>query len=247
MLENNNVFQIYLSDKEGEIPPLISLATESILNGLNGYKHHILKNEELRTMIKDNFDLETLRSYDSLVPYAYKADLGRYCLLHKFGGWYFDISITLNQLIPRVDGVKNVIFKDAPNPGLSSWNCSNSILFAEAGDKIYENIIKQINKNCSEKYYGTNSLCPTGPSLLGQMFAIHGPEQTTITGMLLPLTPHHSIKNYAFILPDGRIFAWGKKTWGTNAGDGLGGLGAEGTNSYSELYALKRIYSNDLA
>lgn len=243
MKRNNNVFQIYLSDKEGDIPPLIALATESIKSNLNGYDYHIFRGEELRNLIKVEFDKETLKSYDKLLPYAYKADLARYCLLYKFGGWYFDISVTMNSQIPRVDGVRNVIFKDAPNPGLSSWNCSNSVLFSVAGDSIYEKIISEINKNCSEKYYGTNSLCPTGPSLLGQIFAAHGPQNTTITGMLLPLTPHHPIKNYAFVLPDGNIFAWGKKTWGTNIGDGLSGLGAEGTNSYSQLYALRKIYA----
>jgi mannosyltransferase OCH1-like enzyme len=243
MYKNNNVFQIYLSDKEEDIPPLISLSVESIKNGLNGYNHFILRNEELRNIIKNEFDNETLKSYDKLIPYAYKADLARYCLMNKYGGWYFDISVTLNSQIPKVEGVKNVIFKDAPNPGLSSWNCSNSILYSEAGDEIYEKIIIQINKNCSENYYGINSLCPTGPSLLGQIFAMNGPQSTTITGMLLPLTPYHTIKNYAFILPDGSIFAWGKKTWGTNTGDGLNGLGAEGTNSYSQLYASKNIYA----
>ena len=43
-------------------------------------------------------------AYDSLNPLAYKADLARYCILYKNGGWYLDVGLTaIGRADTRVD------------------------------------------------------------------------------------------------------------------------------------------------
>ena len=91
------------------------------------------------------------------------------------------------------------------------------------------------------EYYGTRSIDPTGPSLLGQAMATHGTCNKHVIGDMLALTPTHQLTNRAFVLPSGNILAW-SKPWSSNGPVSLSGLGAEGTNNYKELWAERNIY-----
>ena len=44
--------------------------------------------ESLRNFIENEFDLSTLKAFDKIKPYAYKADLGRYCILYIYASQY---------------------------------------------------------------------------------------------------------------------------------------------------------------
>lgn len=238
---NRNIFQIYLSDDDA-LPVGLEQCTQTIASNRGDYQHRIAGGKELRSLLETAFSAEIVRAYDSLVPYSYKADLGRFCLLFKFGGWYMDITVTLTHPLPVLSGIGHIAFKDAPWPNQHAWETSTSVIYACAGSKVMEAAIGIILDNCRNEYYGTSPLDPTGPGVLGRALAIAGPDNATITGMYLPLTPQHAQKNFAFVLPDGRILAWGKKTHGTPLGDGLAHYGATGTNSYTELYKNRMIY-----
>ncbi len=71
------------------MPEVLQLLNGTIKNGfpIDDYKR--FNNEELREFIKEHFDESVVKAYDSLRSYSNKADLGRYCLLHAIGGWYF--------------------------------------------------------------------------------------------------------------------------------------------------------------
>ncbi len=239
---NKNIFQIYISDSN-EIPTQLTDCMESIKANSNGYKYQLYRGDELREFIKKNFDKDVIWAYDKLTPYSYKADLGRYCLLQKYGGWYFDISTSMTAKLPIVKNLSNIVFRDTPYPaGRSAWETSTSVIYSEAGNDLTKIAIDMVVENCKADFYGTFTLDPTGPGLFGRALAKIGPSKTTVNGMYLSLTPHHKLKNFACILPSGKILAWGKKTHGTNLSDGLGSFGAKGTNSYIELYKARKIY-----
>lgn len=243
MEENRNIFQIYLTDEiESNPSPEINECINSIRKNSASLHHFLLNNFELENIISNNLPLEVIQAYRKLAPYSYKADLGRYCLLYLYGGWYFDVSVRVSTPIPSIVGLSHIIFKDAPNPSSQSWDASTSVIYAEKGSQIMLNSIEQIIENCRKESYGVNALCPTGPSVLGRSVALNGPDPHIMHGMLMTLTPKHKLQNNAFVLPDGNILAWGKKTWGTPEGDGLAGLGAKGTNSYALLYHTRNIY-----
>jgi hypothetical protein len=163
--------------------------------------------------------------------------------LYLFGGWYFDASVRLNIDLPSYENINLIVFKDAPNPGLPSWDLSTSVIYGEKGEMLFEIMIREIIKNTEIEFYGTTPLSPTGPTLFGRCIASLGEKVSTLTGLLSPLTPMHHNKNYAFVLPDGSIFAWGKSSWGMQTGDGLSAFTTKGTNSYNEMYYSRKIYS----
>jgi Uma2 family endonuclease len=69
-------------------------------------------------------------------------------------------------------------------------------------------------------------------------------NKNIIFGQYLALTPSHHQKNYAFVLPDGKILAFGKATVGTNKSEGLEGFGvtSDEKSNYPKLWRNGRIY-----
>jgi len=243
MIVNKNVFQVLITEDEiTEIPSSLVNCISTVRALSNGHSHFVLQGSVIRGLIASRMDSQILQAYDGLVPFAYKADLARYCLLYLFGGWYFDIAGRLNAPLPVVESASHVFFKDAPNPGLPSWDVHNGLIYATQGSSIMMSTILAIAKNYSERWYGINALCPTGPNLLGRVVAIHGPDPSHIIGNYLPLTPMHDCKNNAYILSDGTILAFGKATTGMATGAGLSGYGITTGNFYGELYRNRGIY-----
>ena len=48
------------------------------------FKHALFDIEDCRRFIIENFERAVIEAYDNLIPYAYKCDLWRYCILYKF-------------------------------------------------------------------------------------------------------------------------------------------------------------------
>ena len=232
------VSQIFLSDDGAELSPYLGHAVGTVQQAFSGANYQLYTKETLRDFIQDNYDKEVVAAYDSLKPYAYKADLGRYCLLNKLGGWYVDIGVRLVHLVDVGPRIKFLAFRDIQRFSFTSWACSIGILYSQPNNLALQFAIEAIVNNCQEQYYGITPLCPTGPTLLGAALAANGGQSDFVYGDYLELTTNHQNKNRAFVLPDGTIMGWGKPTDG---GD-LKGLGAKGTNNYNELWAQKQVY-----
>jgi mannosyltransferase OCH1-like enzyme len=234
-----NVSQIYLSDSEDqELSPFLKYATSTVVRAFPGANHTIYDKQSLRKYIVDNYESDVVWAYDKLRPYAYKADLGRYCLLQKLGGWYFDISVRLETPAQLDERIEFLGFRDIQKHSLTSWACSTTILFSKPDNKVFGTAIAYVVRNCREEFYGRTPLCPTGPTVLGEALAAHRSQDNYVFGDVLELTPTHEIKNKAFILPDGIIMAWNKPAKG---GD-LTGLGANGVNNYNEFWHTRNVY-----
>lgn len=232
------ISQIYLSDESDELSPFLQHATGTVKNAFPDANHTIYTKETLRQFIADNYEERILQAYDQLRPYSYKADLGRFCLLNKLGGWYMDIAVRIVNPVEVGPRIKFLAFRDIQRFSYTSWACATTVLYSQPDNTAMQIAIDMIATNCTEKYYGITPLCPTGPTLLGKALAVNGSQSDFIYGDYLELTPTHEQKNRAFVLPDGTIMAWSKPSGG---GD-LSGLGAKGVNNYNEMWAAKRIY-----
>lgn len=237
-----HVSQIYLSDSEDQgLSPFLEFATQTVMRAFPGADHRFYDKQTLRQFLVDNYDREVVWAYDKLRPYAYKADLGRYCLLGKLGGWYLDMAVQIVNPIKLAEQTQFVGFRDIQRFSGSTWSCSNAIIFSKPGNKVFETVIAYVVRHCHEEYYGRTPLCPTGPTVFGAALAAHRPQENYIFGDFVELTPAHKIKNRAFVLPDGTIMAWGKPTGG---GD-LVGLGASGVNNYNDFWRARDVYAKE--
>ena len=234
------ISQIFLTTNPREkLSPFLEYATGTIDNVFPKAEHVIYNDEQLRTFIEENYDKETVWAYDSLKPFSYKADLGRFCLLNAIGGWYFDIAVRAVNAVDVGERIKFLAFRDIQRFSYTSWACATTVLYSKPDNKGLQIAIEKIIANCKNKYYGITPLCPTGPTLLGEALAANGSQADFVYGDYLELTPTHQQKNRAFVLPDGTIMAWSKPSGG---GD-LTGVGAKGVNNYNELWAARDVYA----
>ena len=237
------VSQIFLSDHEEDpLPPALASLSASVRQYLPAPQgdYQLYTDARLREFLQRHFGPELLWAYERLRPYAYRADLGRYALLFQRGGWYFDIGTRLHspvQLNPRIE---LVLFREQLLAGNCSWACQNAVLYARPGHPLFQKALERVIWNCRHEHYGANTLCPTGPILLGRALAQLDPDlNTLVVGESMRLTPTHANKNLAFVLPDGTIFAFHKPA---GSGD-LSALGARGTNNYVELWQKRQVYA----
>lgn len=234
------ISQIFLSDAGDELSPFLQHATGTVKAAFPGASHTIYNKESLRQFIADNYDTKVLWAYDTLKPYSYKADLGRFCLLNKLGGWYMDIAVRITNPVEIGPRIKFLAFRDIQRFSFTSWACATTVLYSQPNNSALQTAIEMIVVNCTERYYGITPLCPTGPTLLGKALAVNGSQSNFVYGDYLELTPAHEQKNRAFVLPDGTIMAWSKPSGG---GD-LTGVGAKGVNNYNELWAARDVYAS---
>jgi mannosyltransferase OCH1-like enzyme len=233
------ISQIFLSDTDQELSPFLRHAVSTVKSAFPNDNHTVYNKNSLRKFIADNYDADVLVAYDALRPYSYKADLGRFCLLNKLGGWYFDIPVRVMNPVEVGDRIEWLAFRDIQRFSYTSWACATTVLYSKPNNSALTTAIEMIVNNCQEKYYGITPLCPTGPTLLGAALAANGGNANFVYGDYLELTPTYEQKNRAFVLPDGTIMAWSKPSGG---GD-LTGVGAKGVNNYNELWANRQVYA----
>ncbi len=235
-----DISQIYLTDAADKtLPAFLAAAVTSVKSNFPGSRHTLYLNHELRRFIVDHFEAPVVQAYDSLVPYSYRADLGRYCLLFVKGGWYFDIAVQVITGIPVDDGVEFLAFRDRQLHSGTSWACSNAVLYSRPGNPVLKSAIDRVVRNCQEQYYGITPLCPTGPTVLGEALAENRANSRHVLGDSLELTPTRPKRNLAFVLPDGTLMAWGKPAEG---GD-LASLGAKGVHNYNDFWHARKVYT----
>jgi hypothetical protein len=230
--------QIYLSDEDSELPPFLRHCQESAQQAIAHTRYVLYDHATLRSFISQHYDGDVVAAYDKLAPYAYRSDLGRYCLLHTLGGWYIDVAIRplLRFGVPEMTEV--FAFRESNRLAGSSWGVSNGALYSKPGHAIFATAISLIVENCRNENYGFNSLCPSGPNLLGRAFALNNSVENIIFGDVMLLTPGYKKVNKSMVLPTGDIFAFFKPS----AGGDLKSLGATGVNNYNELYNSRLVY-----
>jgi hypothetical protein len=240
-----HVSQIYLSDAGDQLPAPLQKCVDRVRRHHPEAEHRLYGLRTLREFIANNFEDEVIKAYDKLKPYAYKADLGRYCLLYRLGGWYFDIAVKLMTAVHLPPEVEALAYRDIQKNSGTCWACSNTILYSKQGNEVFRIAIEQVVQNCRDEYYGITALCPTGPTLLGRAFALHGARKDFVFGDLKRLTRLQRLtrlscgRKHAFFLPNGVLHAFFKRAKG---GD-LTSLGGKGTNNYSRLYNTRDVYS----
>ena len=252
METNKNFFQIILStnvEQDLRLPPLLEEASLHSQGCLPGFSYKRWNNDSLRELIKTFFSKDVVDAYDSLVPLAYKSDLGRYCLLYQYGGWYADISLKIvTKAISGVVVEGLNFFRDygagLPSPMVNTFDIMNAFMCSQSKHPALEQCIIQIVRNVKAKYYGFSSVSPTGPRLLGRILAAYELGMVRQIGHFMPLTQGFKQRNLAYVANSGEIFAWHKTTWHPShpGGGNLADVGLQGTNNYNELWRARKVY-----
>jgi len=157
---------IYQTWHTKDLPPLMKKTVNQIIYSNPGFNHQLFDDNDCRNFIKDNFDINVLNAFDSLIPGAYKADLWRYCILYKKGGIYLDIKyVPLNgfNFINLTEKEHWVLDKDKNG-------IYNALMVCKPNNEILLKAINKVVDNVKNRFYGSNCLHPTGPTMLAEFF-----------------------------------------------------------------------------
>lgn len=172
---------MYKQGESAHVPPQIQKLYRKIENDNPGYHVVYFSSARRRDFIVTNLEEEfpgVTKTYDHLVPGAYKADLFRTCVLYANGGLYGDYSqqylVALDTMVDcQVDEL--VLSLDAPIPLLPIPYRRGIACFlaSRARNPFWRQCIQNIMKNYREKWYGASYLDPTGPGLMHDVLDKH--------------------------------------------------------------------------
>ena len=242
------IHQILITDDlapSRDLPAALDSNRQDLLALYPRTQYKLWLKDEVRAFLREAFDADVLSTFDTLKPYAFKADLARYCLLYAQGGLYVDLGIRLMKTwdVPEAFGFS--AFKELNFTSISWAIVQNGLIWSRPGRRELEIAIKWIVENCRARYYGRGALYSTGPVLFGRAIvaamAAHGQADEADDqwiGEYRWVTPDGAMKNDAYVAPDHTVVAFRTKAI---PGD-LRHLGLLGTNNYRAMWARRQVY-----
>jgi hypothetical protein len=147
--------------------------------------------ETAREFIRDHFDTVVLHAFDSLVPFSFKADLFRYCVMYIHGGIYLDMKFE------SVNGFRftEVLEKEQYVLDVDGNSIYNALLICKPRSKVMFKCIFQIVKHVKDKDYTDCDLSITGPGMAKHMVTKELKAESRLK--------HECINYNKYILKDG--------------------------------------------
>jgi mannosyltransferase OCH1-like enzyme len=243
---NRHVHQIVFTDPGAHAPTgYAERAIRSVRDAFPGCEHRIWNLGEATEFISGHFDRDVARAFDRLAPYAYKADLFKYCLLHVVGGWYVDAGVTMLGSPLRAPFASSanppgfVLFRST-GPDDAPWNCSVALLYAEPGHDVFTTAIAEVVDNCKNQRYGATPLSPT-MSPFGRALAIHDVHQRVRLGAVVDVRRRSYDRAYE-LPPIGRVAARKPTSTGRSTVGDVSYVGMHGTNNYYEMWIRREAF-----
>jgi mannosyltransferase OCH1-like enzyme len=167
------IHKIYIIENNDVIPSNIQNAINTWKDLNPGYTLKIWYHNDCLNYLKKYFTEAHVNCFNGFIPYAYKADFFRYCVIYNEGGWYTDIQQVL--LVPlNVINDKNyewVSCYDETGTENKVKRCmQNSFFGATKGNILLKKTIDLCIENYNTNNYTSSPWEITGPCLLGNIF-----------------------------------------------------------------------------
>lgn len=129
------------------------------------------------------------KSYESLIPGAFKADVLRLCALYAFGGFYADMGVEITvDLYSLIKADTELLLTTDLDFGY--WN---GFIAASPRHPFLHACLRQIKIHVETCFYGKRDLEITGPHLLGNVYKQmypHPQQPKGITFLRVKRPPH---------------------------------------------------------
>ncbi len=239
---NRNVHQIVFADPGSPTPSdYIDEAMRSVRKAFPRCHYTVWSLNDAVAFIAEHFPPDVLRAFHCLRPYAYKADLFKYCVLHVIGGWYVDAGIRmlkspLSASFAHVPTPPEFVLFSSRGGWSAPWDCSLALLYAEPGHPVFTTAIAEVVANCRERRYGTNPICPT-MTPFGRALAIHDVRENIKLGYMVDVKGSSFGRAYE-LQPFGLVAT---KKPNARGGD-VASVGLAGSNNYAEMWKQREVF-----
>ena len=224
------IHQIYISDDDTQPGSDILGKIHSLKSLYSDYDYTLWNNQSITDFLSENFSDEVLKAYHMIKPYAFKADLARYCILYKLGGYYIDIAVCPEvKFEPKTPVMFRGNSSKQESGGLDIIE-NNIMFFPTAGNTDLKLFIDKSVQNILELNYGDHPLDITSPIMLGRL------ETNTITYGSVDVVNNRK----AHIFNDDLVCFF-KSAY--MARQTLNEFGCEGTNDYAAMYFNQDVFN----
>jgi mannosyltransferase OCH1-like enzyme len=244
-----HVHQILILIDDSDISSFIPNSSQTVKDFCSNFLekedevvYKVWSNSEIRTLLKDSFEPEVLEAYDSVVPGSYKADLAKYCLLYKFGGWYVDMNTEIVDVPPSFYNEYDLILftEDFRGSGVPYGVIVGLMYSKNTSHQVFKNAIDITVNNIKNKTYGINPLAITSTIVLGEAVAQYGSKEGLANRYLIgdfSYSPEE--QRHLYLWSDGKLFAKNKSHARPNSG---GDPFIKKTNNYNVYWETRSVY-----
>lgn len=206
-------------------------------------EYQLFDTSDIEDLLKDNYGTETLESFRTLLPPAFKADLARLAIADTYGGWYADIGTSVANATAMVELSKQqiVMFNETRDPHLRAQqgnlpSIQNGAFFSQANSPLLKKAIEGINKKVKKRYYGVSPWDITGPTHIGGI-AYSKPFDKMLLGEFFWTQHPDGHLQYAYVWKDGTNVVWYKSP-------NKQSMFRHPTLDYHAAWHERRVYSN---
>ena len=138
------------------------------------YEYFLYDNVMCRNFILENFSIDVINAYDKINTGAFKADLWRYCILYKYGGFYADIdTLCIGKIDDFINESTDYIIPIDLNVDNEKYCLFNAFIGTVPNNPILLSCITQIVHNVKNDILPRFKLDIAGPGLIGKKTNIY--------------------------------------------------------------------------
>lgn len=223
------IHQIWISDDNRSFSDQIKNTVEKLKFLYEGFDYQIYNNADCRNEVR-KFNPKLTKIYDTILPYAFKADLARYIILYMYGGYYYDISICPEHRFEC--DLDSLLYKGIHNK-LETNNLTiienNFMFFKDSNHEFLYSTIEESIRRIKLKKYGRHPLDITGPIMLTDINC-----DNINFGQVKRISEDQKASYYNDIIH----YKHKPKTYQAN----LYKMGCVGTNNYEEMWFDKKVF-----
>jgi len=145
-----------------------SMISHDLIENNKEFNYFFFDETDCEKFILNNYPDNVYNAYKSLIPFDYKMDLWKYCILYKYGGIYIHNKFKDN--IKMIELIDNNFFVSYKNHYYNKLLINTDFIIAKKNNPIFIIAINEIIKNIKNNYYGIDATYPTGSGLLGKIF-----------------------------------------------------------------------------
>lgn len=215
-------------------------AARSVRSAFPDHEYRLWYLDDAVALLEEHCSQEVIHAFHTLVPYAFKADLFKLCLLKIFGGWIVDIGVRMLKSpvrSPIVEQDPDLILFRSTGGWDPPWNCSLALAYAKPGHPAFDTALGWIADHCRSRYYGHTPLMPT-MAPFGRALAHHQVHENTRIGLVVDVRRRSYQRGFE-LKPLGLVAA--RKPATAKVGD-IASIGVAGTNNYAQLWRARQVY-----
>ena len=208
----HSIIQTFISNT---LPRNMFNAVSSILFSNLNFSYRFYNDQMARSFIQENFtNPKILKAFDILVPGAFRADIFRLCVLIIHGGFYLDVSFSVQyndigdmcKVLAQYPDIDLVIAKESKHTRKSGDSVYNAIIGSKPDHPVIKYILEKIVDRVLRRWWPPEhdytALAFTGPVAFAHFYnEYYGKKHTT------PISLGHDRARSVLVLEfeDGKI------------------------------------------